>query len=438
MDGLRAQTWQAGRSQRDASRRTGSLLGDRRSDRGPLGRALRHHAGYGYAITSRRSASDGGHARASAQPSGLRFGKRSHRRRLFDSAASVGISLPSAARSRFAQLFSDDAGIDPYTRVVSDVYQDLFGEGSFIGKGIYDVDSFERQCSDFPDNAILSHDLLEGAYCRSALLSDVTLYEEHPARYTSDVDRRHRWMRGDWQIVPWLLPKTRGRSDRSIRNPISLLSRWKIFDNLRRSLVPIAMLILLVSAWLFSSAMVEAVTMLLASAVLLPALLAAGTDLVRKPVTLPWSMHWRTTLQSLKRPLAQCLLTFVFLPYEAYISADAIVRTLIRMGWTKRRLLEWKTASDSERSPTGSLEDTYRAMVTAPALAVVSILVITFVQPKVLLFAGPWIVVWLASPLIAWWLSKPIARPTPQVLQGAASLSREARAQNVALLRRVR
>ncbi|MBX3415811.1 MAG: cyclic beta 1-2 glucan synthetase [Pirellulales bacterium] len=327
----------------------------------------------------------------------------------------VGISLPSAARSRFAQLYSDDTGIDPYTRVVSDVYQDLFGEGSFIGKGIYDVDSFERQCGDFPDNAILSHDLLEGAYCRSALLSDVILYEEHPARYTSDVDRRHRWMRGDWQIVPWLLPRTRGRSHRSIRNPISLLSRWKIFDNLRRSLVPIAMLILLVSAWLFPSAMVEAATILLASAVLLPALLAAGTDLVRKPVTLPWSMHWRATLQSLKRPLTQCLLTFVFLPYEAYISADAIVRTLIRMGWTKRHLLEWKTASDSERSPTGSLEDTYRAMVAAPALAVISLLVITFVQPKVLLFAGPWIVVWLASPLIAWWLSQPIARPTPKL-----------------------
>ena len=138
-----------------------------------------------------------------------------------------------------------DPGIDPYTRVVSDVYQDLFGEGSFIGKGIYDVDSFEQRCGDFPDNAILSHDLIEGAYCRSALLSDVTLYEEHPSRYAADIARRHRWMRGDWQIAAWLLPWVRGRAGRRVRNPISALSRWKIFDNLRRSLVPVAMLLVL-------------------------------------------------------------------------------------------------------------------------------------------------------------------------------------------------
>ena len=144
----------------------------------------------------------------------------------------VGVSLPSAQRSRFVQLFTDDAGVDPYTRVVSDVYQDVFSEGSFIGKGIYDVDAFEQCCGDFPENAILSHDLIEGSYCRSALLSDVTLYEDHPSRYLADVGRKHRWMRGDWQIAGWLLTTVRGRSGQAVRNPLSALSRWKDFRQL--------------------------------------------------------------------------------------------------------------------------------------------------------------------------------------------------------------
>ena len=220
----------------------------------------------------------------------------------------VGVSLPSAQRSRFVQLYVEDPGIDPYTRVVSDVYQDLFAEGSFIGKGIYDVDSFERRGGDFPDNAILSHDLIEGAYCRSALLSDVTLYEEHPSRYSGEIARRHRWMRGDWQIAAWLLPRVRGRSGQRVRNPISALSRWKIVDNLRRSLVPVAMLLVLLISWFVSPAIAGAALVFLASVVLLPALFAAAADLFHKPVDLPLRMHLRVTLQSLGRPLAHSVL----------------------------------------------------------------------------------------------------------------------------------
>ncbi len=323
----------------------------------------------------------------------------------------VGVSLPSALRSRFVQLNAGDPGVDPYTRVVSDVYQDLFGEGSFIGKGIYDVDSFEKRCSDFPDNRILSHDLIEGAHCRSALLSDVTLYEEHPSRYTADMDRRHRWIRGDWQIVTWLAPWVRGRSGQRVRNPISALSRWKIFDNLRRSVTPVAMLLLLMMAWLISPAMAACSLIFVASVVLLPTVLAAGADLLRKPRDLPLGLHWRVTLQSLTRPVAHGLLVILFLPYEAYISADAILRTWVRMAWTKRRLLEWKTASDSERDSDGSLEDTFRVMAFSPMLAATALGVLAFYDLGVLLWAGPLIAAWLASPLVAWWLSQPIPRP---------------------------
>ncbi len=327
----------------------------------------------------------------------------------------VGVSLPSARRSRFVQLYAGDTGVDPYTRVVSDVYQDLFGEGSFIGKGIYDVDSFEQCCGDFPENAILSHDLIEGAYSRSALLSDVTLYEEHPSRYAGDIARRHRWMRGDWQIAAWLLPWVPGRSGRYIRNPISALSRWKIFDNLRRSLTPVAMLLLLLVSWFVSPTMAAASLLFLASVLLLPTLFDAAADLLHKPVDLPLPIHLRATLQSLGRPLSQRVLLIIFLPYEAYISSDAIVRTLLRIAWTKRHLLEWKTASDSERGGNGSLVATFRSMAFSPALAAAVLLSLAYYNPPVLFYAGPLIAAWIAAPLIAWWLSQPIRKPAPRL-----------------------
>ena len=160
----------------------------------------------------------------------------------------VAVSLPGTNRSRYARMWGSDAGIDPYTRVVSDVYQDLFGEGSFIGKGIYEIDAFEQALKGrFPENRILSHDLIEGCYARAGLLSDVQLYEEYPSRYSADVSRRHRWIRGDWQLLRWLLPGVPGPDARFQKNPLSLLSRWKIFDNLRRSLSPLALTLLLAS-----------------------------------------------------------------------------------------------------------------------------------------------------------------------------------------------
>ncbi len=163
----------------------------------------------------------------------------------------VAVSLPGTNRSRYARLYGGEPGIDPYTRTVSDVYQDLFGEGSFIGKGIYDVDAFEQSLNGrFAENRILSHDLLEGCYARAGLLSDVQMYEEYPARYSADVSRRHRWIRGDWQLLRWLFPGVPGCIQNSrLLNPLTVLSRWKLLDNLRRSLVPAALTALLLLGW---------------------------------------------------------------------------------------------------------------------------------------------------------------------------------------------
>ena len=161
----------------------------------------------------------------------------------------VALSLASANRSGYARLYGGETGIDPYTRAVSDVYQDLFGEGSFVGKGIYDVDVFERALGhSMPDNRILSHDLLEGCYARCGLLSEVQLLEDAPMRYSADVARRYRWIRGDWQLLGWLRRRLHALPQ-APPNPLSLLSRAKIFDNLRRSLAPAALLLLLLAAW---------------------------------------------------------------------------------------------------------------------------------------------------------------------------------------------
>ena len=325
----------------------------------------------------------------------------------------VGVSLPSSQRSWFVRLFAGDAGIDPYTRVVSDVYQDLFGEGSFVGKGIYDVDAFAKSCEGFPENAILSHDLLESAHARSALLSDVELFEEYPSRYPADVSRRHRWIRGDWQIAWWLLPWVPRFNARRVENPISQLSWWKIFDNFRRSLVPPAMLALLLCSWLLVGPPLGTTATFFVLAVLgtVP-LMSVLAELIRKPADLPAATHLRTTAGALGKQAAQVLFALVFLPYDAFISLDAIVRTLARMVWTKRKLLEWKTASSAERSAPADLPGFFRSMAVAPAVAVATTVLLVVYRGDMLPTAGPLLVLWFISPGLAWWLSRPLA-PAP-------------------------
>ena len=228
----------------------------------------------------------------------------------------MAVSLPAASQSRYAQLFGAEPGIDPYTRAVSDVYQDLFGEGSFIGKGIYDVDAFERALEGrFPENRILSHDLLEGCYARSGLLSDVELYEEYPSSYSADVSRRHRWIRGDWQIARWLFPRVPVEGAGRHANPLSRLSQWKIFDNLRRSVAPLALVAAAVrglDAWR------------LLAIVLVPALLASLLEVLRKPADVPLRRHLAAACVRRRATWRRRLFTLACLPYEAFFSLDAI------------------------------------------------------------------------------------------------------------------
>ncbi len=332
----------------------------------------------------------------------------------------MAVSLPGANRSRYARLFGSEPGIDPYTRAVSDVYQDLFGEGSFIGKGIYEVDTFECALKGrFPENRILSHDLLEGCYARGALLSDVHLYEEYPSRYDADVSRRHRWIRGDWQIASWCLSRVPGNGAGSgagdRRNPLSPLSQWKILDNLRRSLAAAGLTLLLLLGWTCLSAPgFWSLTVL--GIILIPPLIASMLDLLRKADDVPPGQHFSAAFHAAGGHFAQAVFTLACLPYEAYFSIDAILRTNWRILVTKKRLMEWTPSSASPCDARTSLRASYQSMWIAPAIAIAAatyLMASSSVAPATLAIAGPILLLWIAAPAITWWISRPLDRLAP-------------------------
>ncbi len=321
----------------------------------------------------------------------------------------VSVSLPGTSQSRYARLHGGEPGIDPYTRAVSDVYQDAFGEGSFIGKGIYDVEAFEQALKGrFPENRILSHDLLEGCYTRSGLISDVQLYEEYPSRYGADVNRRYRWIRGDWQLAGWLLPWAPGAGGRYRSNPLSALSRWKLFDNLRRSLVPAGLTLLLVLGWALPSATFWTLAVL--GILLVQPVLATVLDGLRKPDDMRWGQHLAAATRGAGQRLVQTGFNLATLPHEAFYSLDAILRTLGRLLFSHQRLLEWSPSGDQERQSRSDLAASFRAMAFAPLLGAGCALYLALSNPAALAVAGPILLLWLVSPAITWWISLPLAR----------------------------
>ncbi len=329
-------------------------------------------------------------------------------------------SLPSANASIYQRLCSGDSGIDPYTRAASDVYQDIFGEGSFIGKGIYDVDAFEQSLAErFPENQILSHDLLEGCYARSGLLSDVHVIEEYPARYSSDMQRRHRWIRGDWQLIAWLMPRPPAGKAGGLRkkNPLSALSQWKIFDNLRRSLVSSCLAALLLCGWAcspspwFWSCVVLGI-------LLIPSFSTSLLDLMRKSNDILVLQHLNASLRSTKQHFFQAALALIFLPYDAFVSLDAISRALWRMLISRRHLLEWAPSNQIASQADDRLVKSFRLMWFAPTLSMISIITLMTIHPVALIAAAPFLLAWLIAPAIAWRISQPQVRAEVRLHDG--------------------
>ncbi len=319
----------------------------------------------------------------------------------------VGVSVPSANRSAFAAIHSGQPGVDPYTTAVSDVYQDLYGEGSFTGKGVYDVAAFERATHGrFPENTLLSHDLIEGSYARAGLATDVIVYDDYPSHYLSFTRRKHRWIRGDWQLLPWLTPRVPGPDGPEV-NRLSLLSRWKIVDNLRRSTVELAQLAFLVAGWTILPGSPLRWTLLGVGAVAAPWIVALLLAVVRPPFDKSWRAYYAALGRETRTSVQQVALALAFLPHQAWISADAIVRTLWRLLVSRRRLLQWRTASQAERSTANSTRALWSAMAPAVAIGVLALLAARGNGLAVL----PLPLIWMVSPVLANRLGGPLARP---------------------------
>ena len=327
----------------------------------------------------------------------------------------VSIALTEAMKSLFACIYAGSAGLDPYTTAVSDTYQDLFGLGSFTGKGIYDVDAFEAAVGHtFPENHILSHDLIEGNHARCGLVTDIELLDAFPSQYGAYALREHRWTRGDWQLLPWLFPTVPVPGGGTRINPLPAVERWKILDNLRRSLLPPALIVLLILGWLVlpgPSWFWTGLVLLVLGWPLCLQIVTGGIGMVR---TLFRPFRVRGLLRDLWPTAAQSLLSTIFLADQSRLMIDAVVRTLIRLALTRRKLLEWETAAATERRLETRLASICRSIWLAPTLAIVLGLAVWLIRPRALPASLPLLAAWFISPVVAYWVSRPrrAAEPT--------------------------
>lgn len=321
----------------------------------------------------------------------------------------VGISVQCTARSRLAAIFAGETGLDPYTRAISDVYQDLYGEGSFTGKGIYEVDTMFRVLyGRFPRNSLLSHDLIEGAYARVGLTTDIIVIEDYPSHYSAYNRRKHRWLRGDWQIVEWLTDRVPDESGARVQNPISLVSRWKILDNLRRSLVEPATFALLLFGWFV---MGHPILWTLATICILfvPAFVEFAFGMLRTIAA--GNMHGaREPISNLFAAVLSVLLSLALLAHQTLLALDAVVRALVRHWITRERLLEWETAAEAEIGNRLTPIDRYLDWI--PFLAIGLGALIWRTRPQSLAAAVPVLGLWACSKGLALWLNgSPIEAP---------------------------
>jgi cyclic beta-1,2-glucan synthetase len=321
-------------------------------------------------------------------------------------------------RSLFQRVFAGPAGIDPYASATSDVYQDLLGEGSYTGKGIYDVAAFATALEGrVPENTLLSHDLFEGIFARAGLVTDIELFEEFPSDYEVAAGRQYRWARGDWQLLPWLLKRnvTGGRRG----GWLPLIGAWKIVDNLRRTLSAPAAWLTLVAAWTLPGSPALGLTTFVLATLALPALLPALADVIPRRRGISKRTYVRSAGRSFALSGSQIALGITFLAHQAWLMSDAIARTLIRLYVTHRRLLEWTTAAQAKADMSRDVPGAYRRMRGALILAAASGAVVALVRPESAAIAAPLAVAWALSPLAARWVSRP-PRPSPARILSAA------------------
>ena len=332
----------------------------------------------------------------------------------------IGVSVSSASRSRLAAMYSGQSGFDIYTRAISDAYQDLYGEGIFTGKGIYEVAALHEVLNRrFPRNTLLSHDLIEGAYARAGLVTDVELIDDYPSHYSAYTRRKHRWVRGDWQIARWMFSRVPDESNRLVPNPIATISRWKIFDNLRRSLVEPFTFILFVAGWLWLPGGPVYWTIVGLLLFFFPTIVQAAFGIGRAVL----SKREGATGQAISGAGHAALLTLLnlfFLPHQALLVLDAVMRALIRRFITGERLLEWETAAEAESQTRKSTPvDRYLALMPVIACSLAVIICFFAQHRSAFLVAAPILLGWCMATVLTAWLNRP-----PRELQQLSSNDR--------------
>ena len=301
--------------------------------------------------------------------------------------------LSSDSTSFYQQAFSPPAGVDPYAAAVSDVYQDLFSEGSYAGKGIYDIDAFEWSLAGrVPDNTLLSHDLFEGSFARAGLVTNVEVFEEFPSHYEVAIQRQHRWVRGDWQLLPWIV----GR-----RGALNAVARLKMIDNLRRSLSAPASLVLLLAAAVIPAIPLWASVALVITSLAFPALLPLLERLFPRKTTTPGAIRFQRWVGDTSRVLARIGLQVSFLAYQAMVMMDAILSTLWRLLVSKRHLLLWMTSEEAENRFGLQFKEFAKRMAPPAILGVAATVGAAFTKPQALWVSAPLAAAWLAAPYLA-------------------------------------
>ena len=322
--------------------------------------------------------------------------------------------------SIFQRIFSGAAGIDPYASAVSDVYQDLFREGSYTGKGIYDLDAFSAAMLDrVPENALLSHDLFEGIFARAGLVTDIELFDEFPSNYLVSAARQHRWARGDWQLLPWILGRARDALGRRSRGPLPAIARWKMIDNLRRTLSAPMAVATLVAAWTLPAVSAGLWTAFVLACFLVPQALPVLAGLLPRRQGISKRSHLRAVGSDVAVGAANVGLSITLLAHQAWLMVDAIVRTLTRLYVSRRNLLGWTTAAGAKANQAVSVASFYRQMAGGVAIAAAAAVLVIVTKPSAAYVAAPFVMLWLFSPIVARWASVPPPESAAQQLSAA-------------------
>lgn len=325
----------------------------------------------------------------------------------------IGIDLMSSIKSLYTKIYAGAGGVDVYANAISDIYQDNFEEGIFTGKGIYDLKIFSKILNnEIPENTILSHDLLEGSYLRCGLATDIMLMDGYPVGYNSSKSRLHRWIRGDWQIIIWLKDKIKNKRGEIKNNPLNILSKYKIFDNLVRSLLEVSSVLTIIYMCIldyFYKIKIWPIITTVLIAVLTPTVIDVINKIVFKREGEKRQKTFNKTLSGINASLLRGLFTLATLPDKAYMSANAICKTLYRLKVSKKHMLEWVTAEEAEKMAKKNIKSYYINMAPNIILGILGVLYI-FINAKnpfsVLIFVIS--LLWLIAPAIMCYISKEI------------------------------